>query len=75
MRFALVLIEKWVNDPSNVRILLIALDLWPEAELLEGVLSLLGPWTSSDMGPARRATRRLVLPVGVVPGRRYGNGP
>lgn len=48
--FALVLIEKWVNDPSNVRILLIALDLWPEAELLEGVLSLLGPWTSSDMG-------------------------
>lgn len=47
--FALVLIEKWVNDPSNVRILLIALDLWPEAELLEGVLSLLGPWTKSDM--------------------------
>ena len=47
--FALVLIEKWVNDPSNVRILLIALDLWPDAELLEGVLSLLKPWTSSDM--------------------------
>ena len=48
--FALVLVEKWVNDPSNVRILLVALDLWPDAELLEKVLTLLRPWMSSDMG-------------------------
>ena len=48
--FALVLVEKWVNDPSNVRILLVALDLWPDTELLEKVLTLLRPWMSCDMG-------------------------
>jgi hypothetical protein len=48
--FAYVLIEKWVNDPSNVRILLIALDLWPEAELLRSVLDLLRPWNQGDQG-------------------------
>lgn len=48
--FAYVLIEKWVNDPSNVRILLIALDLWPEAELLQSVLDLLRPWNQGDQG-------------------------
>ncbi|MCY3592413.1 MAG: RNA-directed DNA polymerase [Acidobacteria bacterium] len=48
--FALVLVEKWVNDPSNVRILLVALDLWPDAELLEKVLKLLRPWMNSNMG-------------------------
>ena len=48
--FAYVLIEKWVNDPSNVRILLVALDLWPEAELLQSVLDLLRPWNQGDQG-------------------------
>ncbi len=48
--FALVLVEKWVNDPSNVRILLIALDLWPDPAILKDVLKLLGPWTRTDMG-------------------------
>ena len=48
--FAYVLIEKWVNDPSNVRILLIALDLWPEAELLQSVIDLLRPWNQGDQG-------------------------
>ena len=48
--FALVLVEKWVNDPSNVRTLLTALDLWPDPEILEDVLQLLRPWTGNDMG-------------------------
>ena len=48
--FALVLVEKWVNDPSNVRILLTALDLWPDSKVLTSVLDLLRPWTKDDMG-------------------------
>ena len=49
--FALVLVEKWVEDPSNVRILLTALDLWPDVSVLESVLDLLRPWwNESDMG-------------------------
>ncbi len=49
--FALVLVDKWVADPSNVRILLTALDLWPDVEILESVLDLLRPWwNESDMG-------------------------
>ena len=48
--FALVLVEKWVNDPSNVRILLTALDLWPDEKILKSVLELLRPWTRSDNG-------------------------
>ncbi len=50
--FAYVLVQKWVHDPSNVRILLIALDLWPEAELLESVLGLLRPWNVGSLEPA-----------------------
>ncbi len=48
--FALVLVDKWVHDPSNVRILLTALDLWPDATVLEDVLKLLVPWTEGDKG-------------------------
>lgn len=48
--FALVLVDRWVNDPSNVRILLTALDLWPDPEILGDVLGLLRPWTGDDMG-------------------------
>lgn len=48
--FALVLVDKWVNDPSNVRVLLLALDLWPDPAILNDVLGLLRPWTGNDMG-------------------------
>jgi hypothetical protein len=43
--FALGLIENWIKDPSNVRLLRIGLDLWPAKEVLESVLSLLRPYT------------------------------
>jgi len=55
--FALGLIEQWVHDPSNVRLLRIGLDIWPAEDLLEGVLDLLRPFTES--GGKRKAPRRV----------------
>ena len=55
--FALGLIQRWVSDPSNVRLLRIGLDLWPDAGLLQEVLSLLRPFT--EKGGRRKAPRRV----------------
>ena len=55
--FALGLIQRWINDPSNVRLLRIGLDLWPDAGLLREVLSLLRPFT--EKGGRRKAPRRV----------------
>ena len=43
--FALDLIKRWVEDPSNVRLLRVGLDLWPDVEVLREILSLLRPYT------------------------------
>lgn len=43
--FALGLIQNWVEDPSNVRLLRIGLDLWPAEGVLRRVLDLLRPFT------------------------------
>ncbi len=55
--FALGLVQRWIDDPSNVRLLRIGLDLWPDAELLREVLSLLRPFT--EKGGRRKAPRRV----------------
>lgn len=55
--FALGLIESWVEDPSNVRLLRIGLDLWPAEDVLGGVLRLLRPFTEN--GGPRGAPRRV----------------
>ena len=55
--FALGLIQHWVNDPSNVRLLRIGLDLWPDVEVLQEVLGLLRPFT--EKGGRRKAPRRV----------------
>lgn len=55
--FALGLIENWIEDPSNVRLLRIGLDLWPAADVLEKVLQLLRQYTS--IGGKRKAPRRV----------------
>lgn len=47
--FALRLVEMWVHDPSNVRVLLSGLDLWPDPDLLDGVLRLLRDWTQKQV--------------------------
>jgi hypothetical protein len=44
--FALTLVERWVGDPSNVRLLRVALDLWPSRQLLSNVLDLFQPYLS-----------------------------
>src|SRR3546814_18129581 len=36
--FALVLIGRWILDPSNVRLLRVALDLCPSRQLIDSVL-------------------------------------
>ena len=56
--FAISLIERWIDDPSNVRLLRVGLDIWPDVELLRAVLSLLRPFTvkgSYQEGPRRVA--------------------
>ena len=55
--FALGLIQRWIDDPSNVRLLRIGLDIWPDVELLREVLSLLRPFT--EKGGRRKAPRRV----------------
>lgn len=55
--FALGLIERWVQDPSNVRLLRIGLDLRPDTEVLKEVLALLRPFT--ERGGRRKAPRRV----------------
>ena len=56
--FALGLIQRWICDPSNVRLLRIGLDLWPDVELLNEVLKLLRPFT--EKGARRGGPRRVV---------------
>lgn len=55
--FALGLIDRWIEDPSNVRLLRIGLDLWPAEDLLRDVLDLLRPFT--EKGGKRKGPRRV----------------
>ncbi|MDF7647768.1 RNA-directed DNA polymerase [Erwiniaceae bacterium L1_54_3] len=55
--FSLELISKWVSDPSNVRLLRIALDLWPDASILKNILDLIRPYTQK--GGPRKMPRRI----------------
>ena len=55
--FALGLIQRWIDDPSNVRLLRIGLDLWPHVEVLQPILSLLRPYT--EEGEHSMARRRV----------------
>ena len=41
--FALRLIQRWVEDPSKVRLLRVGLDIWPGPEILQEILGLLKP--------------------------------
>ena len=42
--FARRLITRWVEDPSNVRLLRIGLDIWPDPEILQEIFRLLKPF-------------------------------
>lgn len=60
--FSALLIEDWVRNPGNVRLLRIALDLYPELNYLEQVLKILRPaWSSNSFKRARREVRIYCL--------------
>ena len=49
--FTLGLIERWVEDPSNVRLLRIGLDIRPDPQILRAILKLLRPFTDKKRQP------------------------
>ncbi len=55
--FALGLVENWIEDPSNVRLLRVGLDIWPASDILANVLKLLRPFT--EKGGRRKEPRRV----------------
>lgn len=60
--FSLGLIERWIVDPSNVRLLRIGLDIWPDPEVLRRVLELLAPSKNKKLkGPVARLTALYCL--------------
>lgn len=56
--FAALLIEEWMTNPANVRLLRVALNLYPDVKYLNHVLTLLGPSIASEGG--KRGPRREV---------------
>ncbi len=60
--FAALLIEEWISNPGNVRLLRIALDIYPDRDFLEEVLKLLRPgWDSQKYRKAKREVRLYCL--------------
>lgn len=60
--FSALLIEEWIRNPGNVRLLRIALDLYPDCEFLGEVLKLLRPgWESTEHRKAKREVRLYCL--------------
>ncbi len=53
--FAMSLIEEWIANPANVRLLRVAFDMYPDEKFLEKVLDLLRPgWESRRFYRKRR---------------------
>jgi hypothetical protein len=60
--FSALLIEEWIRNPGNVRLLRIALDIYPDREFLEEVLKLLRPgWECPKYRKAKREVRLYCL--------------
>ncbi len=60
--FSALLIEEWTRNPGNVRLLRIALDIYPDREFLDEVLMLLRPgWESRKYRKAKREVRLYCL--------------
>ena len=56
--FSATLIEEWVCDPGNMRLLRIALDLYPDVRFLDKILKLLEPgWKDGGSRGANREVR------------------
>ena len=52
--FALNLVQSWIENPSNVRLLRIGLDIWPSVQELGDVLRLLRPYLTKTDSASRR---------------------
>ena len=60
--FAALLIEEWTANPANVRLLRVALDMYPDPQFLEEVLRVLKPgWAVGGSKGARREIRLFCL--------------
>lgn len=60
--FSALLIEEWTTNPGNVRLLRIALDVYPDAEFLNQVLNILRPgWQIQGSRGPRREVRIYCL--------------
>lgn len=57
--FALRIIERWIEDPSNVRLLWVGLDIWPDPEILKEVLRLMRPYIYTSEGQQSRKKRQV----------------
>ena len=56
--YALILIDRWMHDPSNVRLLRIGLDIYPDAETLQEILQFMKPYS---IGKKRKTLERKVV--------------
>ena len=59
--FAAGLIQTWVEDPSNIRLLRIAFDIWPSASTLKLVLALLMPYAERERDDEAHQIARYCL--------------
>lgn len=60
--FAALLIEEWTGNPANVRLLRVALDMYPDPQFLAEVLRMLKPgWAVGGTKGARREIRLYCL--------------
>lgn len=54
--FAIGLVHAWIRNPSNVRLLRVAVDLWPTPQILQEIMKLFEPYLSG----AKRGVARSV---------------
>jgi len=60
--FAALLIEEWTTNPGNVRLLRIALDIYPDADFLDQILAILRPgWQPKGSRGPRKEVRAYCL--------------
>jgi len=60
--FAALLIEEWTANPANVRLMRVALDMYPDKQFLDEVLRILRPsWETGSSKGARREIRVYCL--------------
>ena len=58
--FALVLIEQWLTNPSNVRVLLVGLNLRPDVQILIDIFEKFRDYVNPNVKTPRKATEQVV---------------